>query len=133
MSSPKNYHGGETVVTQEEVFTCYVEEETPTDMAPQEAEPNTEAALGNKMQRIEEEADPKQTGKENSSKPVEAESSKNNGNAKEGGTIFMPPPIPCMKTQWLGPPLFLHPNLVNLVFDLRRQMADHAYRGTLMG
>jgi hypothetical protein len=131
LSGPEDYHGGETVVTRGEDFTCYVEEETPTDWTLRKQTP--EAALGNNMRRTEEEADLKRTGKENSSEPVEAEPSERSGKAKEDGTIFMPPPISCMQTQWSDPPPLLHPDLLNLVFDLRSQMADHAYRGTLMG
>jgi hypothetical protein len=39
LHGPENYHGRETAVPPEEGFTCYVEEETPMDMAPQEPGP----------------------------------------------------------------------------------------------
>jgi len=38
LSSPEDYHGSRTVVTGDEFFTCYVEEETPVDLNPQDAE-----------------------------------------------------------------------------------------------
>jgi hypothetical protein len=54
------------------------------------------------------------------------------GTSKEGGEVLAPPPIPTPSDQWRVPPPFFHPEQLDLVFDLRHQMADQAYRGTLM-
>jgi len=37
-----------------------------------------------------------------------------------------------MQTPWHDLPPLLHPDLLNLVFNLRSQMVDHTYHGTLM-
>jgi hypothetical protein len=52
--------------------------------------------------------------------------------SKEGGEVLVPPPISTPSDQWPVPLLFFHPKQLDLVLDLRRQMANHAYRGTLM-
>lgn len=52
--------------------------------------------------------------------------------SKEGGKVLAPPPISITSDQWCVPSPFFHPEQLELVFDLRRQMADQAYHGTLM-
>ena len=54
------------------------------------------------------------------------------GTTKEGGEVLAPPPISIVLEQWRGSPPFFHPEQLDLVFDLRSQMADKVYRGTLM-
>jgi hypothetical protein len=54
------------------------------------------------------------------------------GTTKEGGEVLAPPPISIVLEQWRAPPPFFHPEQLDLVFDLRSQMADKVYRGTLM-
>jgi hypothetical protein len=54
------------------------------------------------------------------------------GTMKEGGKVLAPPPISIVPEPWHAPPPFFHPEQLDLVFDLRSQMADQVYRGTLM-
>jgi hypothetical protein len=54
------------------------------------------------------------------------------GTSKEGGEVLAPPPISIAPEQWRVPPPFFHPEQLDLVFDLRSQMADQVYHCTLM-
>jgi hypothetical protein len=54
------------------------------------------------------------------------------GTMMEGGEVFAPPPISIVPEPWRAPPPFFHPEQLELVFDLRSQMADQVHRGTLM-
>jgi hypothetical protein len=52
--------------------------------------------------------------------------------SKEGGKVLVLPPILAPSYQWHVPLPFFHPDHLDLVLDLRHQMADQAYHGTLM-
>jgi hypothetical protein len=62
----------------------------------------------------------------------EAAETKAGGTSKEGGEVLAPPPISIVQEQWRVPPPFFHPEHLELMFDLRSQMADQVYHGTLM-
>jgi hypothetical protein len=64
--------------------------------------------------------------------PSEAEENRSGGKTREGGKVLTPPPISSMQEQWRVPPPFFHPEHLELLFDLRGQMADQVHRGTLM-
>jgi hypothetical protein len=51
---------------------------------------------------------------------------------KEGGMVLAQLPIPTPLDQWCVPPPFFHPEQLDSVLDLRHQMANQAYHGTLM-
>jgi hypothetical protein len=44
--------------------------------------------------------------------------------SKEGGEVLAPPPSPTPSDQWRVPSTFFHPDQLDFVLDLRRQMAD---------
>jgi hypothetical protein len=54
------------------------------------------------------------------------------GTTMEGGEVLVPPPISIVPEPWRAPPPFFHLEQLELVFDLRSQMADQVHRGTLM-
>jgi hypothetical protein len=54
------------------------------------------------------------------------------GTMMEGGEVFVSPPIWIVPEPWCAPPPFFHPEQLELVFDLRSQMADQVHHGTLM-
>jgi hypothetical protein len=132
MPVTKKQHDGENELTQEEFSTCFIEEEIPEETTSQTVDPEAGATL-DESERSEgagREADLKRPGEAASSEPVEMHQGET---TREGGTVFMPPPISSMQNQWRVPPPLLHPDLLDLIFDLRSQMADHVHRGTLMG
>jgi hypothetical protein len=112
--------------TGEEKFdefpTCYIEEEIPEELDSQKAalaaghtsdkgmESNKNEGAGMEQQR--------------EAAPSEAEENRPGGTTREGGKVLSPPPISSMQEQWRVPPPFFHPEHLELLFDLRGQMAD---------
>jgi hypothetical protein len=114
---------------QEEFSTCFIEEEIPGETTSQAAVPEA----GDTMDDSEgtgRDADIEQHREAASSEPEEMQQG---DTTREGGTVFMPPPISSMQNQWRVPPPFFHPDHLALLFDLRGQMENQVHHGTLMG
>jgi hypothetical protein len=107
--------------------TCYVEEEIYEEMVSLEAITEVEHPVATGAE--DEGAGDEDPGDAAPSEAVE------NGlvvTLGGGGETPVPPPTTSMHEQRCAPPPFLHPEHLDLVFDLQGQMADHAHRVLLM-
>jgi hypothetical protein len=131
----------------EEFHICYVEEEFPEELLHMASQDATLSAGYDPSRATAREEDPgKKVGAQGWSATTEHQEGAEDGmqaatsevvegpggTTKEGGKVLAPPPISIAPEQWRAPPPFFHPEQLDLVFDLRSQMADQVYRGTLM-
>jgi hypothetical protein len=127
----------------EEFPTCYIEEEILEALNSQEAAPAAGHISVNDIESVKEKQAESQgpeaaMEQQSGATTSEAEDTRSGGKSREGGKSWeggkalAPPPISTMQESWHVQPPFFHPEHLDLMFDLRSQVADQVHRGILI-